>query len=129
MQIVAHGIDIVRCDRIERVWKDHGEHFLSRIYTPAERDYCLDCKTVAVRLSGRFAAKEAVLKVLGTGWRGEIRWTDIETLPDPLGRPVVTLHGAAAALAQRLGITRILMSISHTADHAVASAIGVGPGA
>lgn len=128
MQIVAHGIDIVRCDRIERVWKDHGEHFLNRIYTPAERDYCLDCKTVAVRLSGRFAAKEAVLKTLGTGWRGEIRWTDIETLPDPLGRPVVTLHAAAAALAQRLGITRILMSISHTADHAVASAIGVGPG-
>ena len=128
MQIVTHGIDIVRCDRIERVWKDHGEHFLNRIYTPAERDYCLDCKTVAVRLSGRFAAKEAVLKALGTGWRGEIRWTDIETLPDPLGRPVVALHGATAALAQRQGITRILMSISHTADHAVASAIGVGPG-
>ena len=126
--IVAHGIDIVRCDRIERVWRDHADRFVDRIYTPAERDYCLNCKTPGIRLAGRFAAKEAVLKLLGTGWRGEIRWTDIETLPDPLGKPLITLHGEAARLAENMGIEQILISISHTADNAIASAIGVGSG-
>jgi holo-[acyl-carrier protein] synthase len=127
MQIVGHGIDIIRCDRIVRIWRDHGDRFLARVYTPAERGYCLDCKTPAIRLSGRFAAKEAVLKVLGTGWRGGLQWTDIEVLPDPLGKPLVTLHGAARDLAATLGIQQILLSISHTGEHAVASALGVGP--
>ena len=126
MQIIAHGIDIVRCDRIERVWRDHAERFVDRVYTAAERDYCLNCKTPVVRLAGRFAAKEAVLKTLGTGWRGGILWTDIETLPDPLGKPLVTLHGETAKLAESLGIDHILLSISHTRDHAIASAIATG---
>jgi len=125
-QIIAHGIDLVRIDRIGRVWRDHGERFLGRIYTPAEREYCLNCKNAAERLAGRFAAKEAVLKVLGTGWRGEMRWTDIETLPDALGKPLVSLHGACAEAAGSLGLVRILISISHTREHAMASAIGVG---
>ena len=125
MQVVAHGIDIVRCDRIERVWRDHGQRFLDRIYTPRELDYCLSGKIAVVRLSGRFAAKEAILKTLGTGWRGDLRWTDIEILADELGKPVVTLHGATARLAESLGIRQILLSISHTDEHATASAIGV----
>ncbi len=125
MNVLAHGVDLVAIARIERIWRDHGEHFLTRIYTPAERDYCLDCKTPAIRLSGRFAAKEAVLKVLGTGWRGGIEWTDIETLPDPLGRPVVTLTGESARTAAERGIADILVSISHAGDYAMASAIGV----
>ncbi|MCC6361802.1 MAG: holo-ACP synthase [Phycisphaerales bacterium] len=125
MNVLAHGVDLVAIARIERIWRDHGEHFLTRIYTPAERDYCLDCKTPAIRLSGRFAAKEAVLKVLGTGWRGGIEWTDIETLPDPLGRPVVKLTGESARIAAERGIADILVSISHAGDYAMASAIGV----
>jgi len=126
MQIVAHGVDLVRCDRIERMWADHGDRFLDRVYTPAEREYCLNCKTPVQRLAGRFAAKEAVMKLVGTGWRGGIRWTDIETLPDPLGKPLVSLYGSAATLAQAIGVEQILLSISHTADSALASAIGLG---
>ena len=122
MQIIAHGIDIVRCDRVARVWRDHADRFLERVYTPAERDYCLNCRTPAIRLSGRFAAKEAVFKVLGTGWSGDIHWTDIETLPDALGKPLVTLHGATASLAESMGIKHILLSISHTPEYATAFA-------
>jgi holo-[acyl-carrier protein] synthase len=94
------------------------------VYSPAECEYCLDCKQVAARLSGRFAAKEAVLKALGTGLRAGINWTEVETLPDALGRPIVTLHGEAARRAAQLGITTVLVSISHTGDYAVASALG-----
>jgi holo-[acyl-carrier protein] synthase len=80
-----------------------------------------------IRLSGRFAAKEAVMKMLGTGWRGGVEWTDIETLPDPAGKPLVTLRGATAKLADTLGVTHILLSISHAGDYALASAIGLTP--
>jgi holo-[acyl-carrier protein] synthase len=125
MHAIAHGVDLVRCDRIARIWRDHGELFLERVYTPAERRYCLDGKRAVVRLSGRFAAKEAVLKALGTGWRGGIRWTDVETLPDTAGKPVVTLHGEAATVARGLGIGVLLLSISHTAEHALASVIAL----
>ncbi len=126
MNTVAHGVDIVLCERIERMWRTHADRFLARLYTPAEQRYCLDCKYPAVRLAGRFAAKEAVLKVLGTGLRGGLEWTQIETLPDALGKPEVTLHHAAADAARSAGISRILMSISHAGEYAVASAIGVG---
>ena len=124
-QIVAHGIDLVQIERIDRVWRAHGERFLNRIFTAGERDYCLGGRNATERLAGRFAAKEAVMKVLGTGWRGEIRWTDIETLPDALGKPLVTLQGACAQRAASLGIGRILLSISHTREHAIASAIAL----
>ena len=128
MQIVSQGIDIVVVARIERIWQDHGNSFLKRIYTLGERDYCLNCKTPGVRLSGRFAAKEAVLKALGTGWIGGIAWTDIETLPDELGKPHVTLSNRTAELATKAGIDEMLMSISHAGEYAVASAIGVATG-
>jgi holo-[acyl-carrier protein] synthase len=126
MQPVAHGVDIVRIERIERVWRDHGDHFLKRVFTQGEIDYCVPCKKPAARLAGRFAAKEAVLKALGTGWRGGIAWTDIEVLPDPLGRPLVTLHNHTAQLAARLGIRIFLLSISHDDQQAIASVIGLG---
>ena len=126
MPVIAQGIDIVVCERVERVWRDHGKRFLDRVYTPAEQEYCVNCKTPAVRLAGRFAAKEAVLKALGTGWRGGIEFRDIETLPDPLGKPLVTLHHKTAELARSLGIEQILISISHAGDYAIASAIALG---
>jgi len=126
MQIISQGIDIVECARIERIWQNHGQAFLDRVYTPAEQEYCINCKTPALRLAGRFAAKEAVLKALGTGWRGAIEFRDIEALPDPLGKPLVTLHRKTADLARTLGIDHILVSISHAGEYAVASAIAVG---
>lgn len=127
MQIVAHGIDIVVVKRIEQVWQRHGEHFLRRVFTVGEKAYCLEHRTPAIRLAGRFAAKEAILKALGTGWRGGIEWTDIETLPDPLGKPLVTLSGHTAQLADSLGVDRFLLSISHAGDYAIASAIAIAP--
>ncbi|MEW6251029.1 MAG: holo-ACP synthase [Planctomycetota bacterium] len=125
---VAHGIDLVHCPRIVRVYEQHGERFLERVYTAAERAYCLDARDPIPRLAGRFAAKEAVMKMLGTGWRGGVDFTDIETLPDPAGRPLVTLRGVSAGLARTLGITQVLLSISHSGEYAVASAIGLGRG-
>lgn len=124
--VVAHGIDIVEVARIERVQQQHGARFLDRIYTAAEQRYCLDSKVAGTRLAGRFAAKEAVLKVLGTGWRGGIEWTDIEVLPDALGKPLCTLAGNSQRLAEQLGISHILISISHAGGFATASAIGIG---
>ncbi len=125
MNVIAHGIDLVHCPRVERIWQDHGERFLDRVYTTAEREYCLDARDAVTRLAGRFAAKEAVMKVLGTGWRGGVEWTDIETLPDPLGKPLVKLSGATAELARSLNIERVLLSISHAGEYAMASALGV----
>jgi holo-[acyl-carrier protein] synthase len=125
MNVIAHGVDLVHGPRIARIWQAHGERFLARVYTAQEQAYCLDCKDPVVRLSGRFAAKEAVMKMLGTGWRGGIEWTDIETLPDPLGKPLLALHGATAKLAATLGVTHVLVSISHAGEYAIASVIGV----
>lgn len=122
---IAHGIDLVHCPRMARIWQEHGDRFLRRVYTAAEQAYCLDARDPVIRLSGRFAAKEAVMKMLGTGWRGGVEFTDIETLADPLGKPLVTLHGRTAELARVLGIEHVLLSISHSGDYALASAIGV----
>ena len=125
--IIAHGVDIVLTSRIGDIWERHGDAFLDRIYTPAEVEYCLDCKTQAERLAGRWAVKEAVLKALGTGWRGGIEFIDIETLPDDLGKPHTTLTGKSADLAKQLGIARMLVSISHAGEYALGSAVGVSP--
>ncbi len=125
---IALGVDLVHCPRVARAWRDHGPRFLQRVYTPAEQAHCLAARDPVPRLAGRFAVKEAVMKLLGTGWRGGIEWTDIETVPDPLGRPLVVLHGATARLAQTLGLTRVLVSISHSGEYAIASVIGLGSG-
>jgi holo-[acyl-carrier protein] synthase len=116
----------VETARIRRSIDEHAEHFLNRVYTPGEQAYCArNKKRYIEHLAGRFAAKEAVLKVLGTGWRGGIAWTDIEILPEPSGQPKVTLSGESLVIANKLGITQWHISISHIATHATASAIGV----
>ncbi len=127
MRILGHGVDLVEWARIQRVWELHERAFLERVYSPSEQKYCLDRRDCVLSLAGRFAAKEAVLKALGTGWRGGIRFTDVETLPDALGKPEVRLSGEAARIAQQQGITSILLSISHAGAYATASAIAVGP--
>ena len=126
MPILGHGIDIVETARIGNMLDEHGQRFLDRVFTPAEQEYCArNHKRYIERLSGRFAAKEAVLKVLGTGWRGGIAWTDIDIRCEPSGQPRVVLGGECLRIASELGIERWHVSISHIETHATASAIGL----
>ncbi len=114
---------MVDCARLKAVLDRHGERFLTRVFTPAELDYCMPKKRRVEHLAGRFAAKEAVLKVLGTGWGSGISWRDIEVRNEPSGRPRVYLTGRCRQIADQIGATTILVSISHIATHAIASAI------
>jgi len=126
MPILGHGIDIVETARIRRSVEEHGQRFLDRVFTPAEQAYCAQSvKRYYEHLAGRFAAKEAVLKVLGTGWRGGIAWTDIEVVKEPSGQPKIILSAECARIAKELGIGRWHVSISHIETHATASAIGL----
>ena len=123
MRIVAHGIDMVDCARLKESVDRFGQKFLDRVYTALEQGYCLGKKREIEHLAGRFAAKEAVLKVLGTGWRSGINWTDIEVRNAPSGQPSVHLSGRCRELADEQGLTAILISISHIDTHAIASAV------
>jgi holo-[acyl-carrier protein] synthase len=128
MSIIAHGVDMVECDRLARSMERHGEAFVQRVFTEAEVAYCRGRRREIEHFAGRFAAKEAVLKVLGTGWRSGIRWTDVEVINEPSGRPRVRLHGRCREIADALGLAEILISISHVSSHAIASAIGQSSG-
>jgi len=123
MNAVAHGIDMVACRRLEEAIERHGDRFLRRVFTQTELDYCCGKLRRTEHLAGRFAAKEAVLKVLGTGWRNGINWTDIEVVNLPSGQPKVRLTGRCRELADEMGLSNILISISHIDTHAIASAI------
>jgi holo-[acyl-carrier protein] synthase len=126
MQILGHGIDIVETDRIDRMIEDHGDRFLERVFTAGERAYCDKGRDRVLHYAGRFAAKEAVLKALGTGWAEGIAWTDVEVVRLPSGPPQVELTGRALEIAQDRGISQWYLSISHIATHATASAIAEG---
>ena len=115
------GIDIIRVERIRQTLARFGSRFSRRVLTPGEQRYVRDRPET---MAGRWAAKEAVSKVLGLGVRG-IGWRDIEVERLPTGQPAVRLHGRAAARADQLGMTRIALSISHESDYAVAVAFGV----
>jgi holo-[acyl-carrier protein] synthase len=115
------GIDIIKVDRIRAALDRFGSRFSKRVLTPAEQRYVRDRPET---FAGRWAAKEAVSKVLGLGVRG-IGWRDIEVERMPTGQPAIRLHGRAAARADQLGMTRIAVSITHEADYAVAIAFGV----
>lgn len=117
---------MVECDRLGKVVERHGKRFLERVFTAVELDYCNARKRRIEHLAGRFAAKEAVLKVLGTGWRNGINWTDIEVRNTPMGKPQVFLSGRCRQIADQLGLKEILISISHVSSHAIASAIATG---
>jgi len=125
MKIVAHGIDLVDRPRIEEMLKRHGERFLDRVFTAEEQAYAEANKDTIEKLAGRFAAKEAVLKLMGTGWRGKIAWTDIEIVNNAAGQPEVTVVGEVEKLADKLGIKHISVSITHTANFAIASAVAI----
>jgi len=126
MSVIGHGIDIIETDRIRRSVREHGQRFLDRVFTAAEQEYCKrNHKRYFEHLAGRFAAKEAVLKVLGTGWRGGIAWTDIEIVKDVSGQPKILLTGECLRIARELGIKSWHVSLSHIETHATASAIGL----
>jgi holo-[acyl-carrier protein] synthase len=132
MRIIGHGVDLVEIARIEAMLAEHGERFRDRCFTAEEQAYA-EAATVrrAERYAARFAAKEAVLKALGTGWRDGIAWTDIAISRDPAGRPRVTLSGRCGELAAEQGIRRWSLSLSHAGTgegggYAMASVIATG---
>src|SRR5713226_10393799 len=117
------GVDITEVDRIQAAIERHGEVFLRRVYTAKEREYCERFKNKYERYAGRFAAKEAAMKALGTGWRRGVRWVDFEVVREQSGRPNIALAGEAAKIAAALGVRRISISITHTESQALAQVI------
>jgi holo-[acyl-carrier protein] synthase len=126
MRIIGHGIDMTPTQRIARMVAEHGDHFLTRVFSERELTYAMGRKRRDEHLAARFAAKEAVLKALGTGWSGGIGWTDVEVTLQPSGAPGVQLHGRALEIATAMGITGWHLSLTHTEETAMASAIAVG---
>ena len=120
------GTDIVEIVRIGEMIDRHGEAFLNRIYTPDEIRYCQKRKHCNEAFAGRWAAKEAVMKALGTGFVRGIGWQDIEILSEKSGKPYVNIRGGAGEFAKKIGVDRVLITISHCRAYATATAIGVG---
>ena len=114
------GVDIMEIDRIEQAVARFGDRFLQRIYTPDELAYC---RGRAERLASRFAAKEAVMKAMGTGIRG-VGWREVEVVRERGQAPTIQLHGRAAQTAQRVGVREFALSLSHSRDYAIASVVG-----
>lgn len=122
---IVQGIDLVDFGRIEQMAERHGQRFMDRVYTETEQNYANANKNKMEKLAGRFAAKEAILKLLGTGWRGKIAWTDIEIINNEMGQPLVRICGQVKQIADKLGISEISVSITHTANFAIASAVAL----
>ena len=121
--IVGTGIDIAEVPRIRQSIERFGERFLQRIFTDGERRYCDSKANRAERYAARVAAKEAAMKALGTGWNHGVRWRDCEVARMPGGRPTINFHGTAAEFAARLGVKHAALSLSHTAEQAIAQVI------
>jgi holo-[acyl-carrier protein] synthase len=126
MKVLGIGTDIVECLRIAQMIERHGELFINRVYTDHEIEYCRGRKAATQHYAGRWAAKEAVLKALGTGWRRGISWRDVEVRNKPGGRPVIALRGGARDALEKLGVREVLISISHCRSHATAYAMALG---
>jgi holo-[acyl-carrier protein] synthase len=117
------GVDLAEVQRTRAAIERHGQRILLRLYTPTELAYCQRGRNRFERYAGRFAAKEAAMKALGTGWRRGIRWIDLEVVRMPGGRPNLALHGQARILADHLGVKHISLSITHTETLAFAQVI------
>lgn len=125
MQVFGIGTDIVECRRIARMLEKHGEVFLRRVFTEAEIAYCQKRKRAVEHFAGRWAAKEAVFKSLGTGWAKGMCWTDIEIVHNPQGQPQVHVRGAVREFMEHHNISNILISISHCFHYATACAMAL----
>ncbi len=123
--IIGIGTDIIEIERIRHMIERHGDHFLNRCFTPSEIEYASRHRDSAVRYAGRWAAKEAVVKVLGTGFVQGITFHDIEVVSLHTGQPTVKLSGEALQISQQLKIVEIKLTISHAREYATATAIGV----
>ncbi len=117
------GIDLIEVSRIKAMIRRHGEKFLARVFTPAEREYCQRSVRCAEHLAARFAAKEAAMKALGTGLSHGINWTDVEVGHEGGGAPIIILHHEAAAVAHALGVKSLRLSLTHIATTAAAVVI------
>lgn len=123
--IVGLGTDIIEVHRIGEMIQRHGEVFLNRVFTPAEIAYCQQRKEYSQHYAGRWAAKEAAMKTLGTGFSRGISFTDIEVRSSQSGQPSLELHGMAQRIAGELGIVEILITISHCRAYATATAVAI----
>jgi holo-[acyl-carrier protein] synthase len=121
--IVGTGIDIAEVPRIRETIQRFGVRFLHRVFTEAEIRYCESKANRFERYAARFAAKEAGMKALGTGWNHGVRWRDVEVSRIPGGRPALRFHGKAAEFAAKLGATNIALSLTHTPEQAMAQVI------
>jgi len=121
--IVGTGIDIAEVPRIRKSIERFGERFLQRVFTPGEIRYCDSKANRFERYAARFAAKEAAMKALGTGWNHGVRWRDCEVVRQPGGRPTIAFHGKAEEFAAKLGVKNAALSLTHTADQAIAQVI------
>lgn len=124
--VIGIGTDIVECQRIAQMIEKHEDSFILKVYTPWEIEYCGTRKAATQHYAGRWAAKEAILKAMGTGWAKGIQWTDLEIRNAMGGAPSVTLGGAAADICESMGISEIKISISHSESFATAFAVAVG---
>lgn len=125
MKVVGIGTDIVECLRIARMIENHGDLFINRVYTQREIEYCQTRKQSTQHYAGRWAAKEAILKAVGTGWSRGISWQDMEIRNEQSGKPIVALRGAIRDVVEERGIGEILISISHCRCHATAYAMAM----
>lgn len=126
MAVVGVGLDLVRIERLEAFLERHGERGRRRLFTAGEQAYCEARKTSAQSYAGRFAVKEAVMKVLGTGWSRGVRWVDIEVVRPRGQAPTVALHGETARIAAARGIETIHVTITH--DSGLSAAVAVAEG-
>jgi len=121
--IVGTGIDIAEVPRIGQAIERFGDRFLQRIFTAGEIQYCDSKANRFERYAARFAAKEAAMKALGTGWNHGVRWRDCEVVRAPGGRPTMTFHGKAGEFAAKMGVKNIALSLTHTTEQAIAQLI------
>jgi holo-[acyl-carrier protein] synthase len=121
--IIGIGVDLVKISRVAEIAGRWNERFLDRVFTPAERAYCLRHKFPHIRLSARFAVKEATLKALGIGFRMGIRWKEIETINNAAGKPEVILRGRTREIADQQGVSEALVSITHDHEYSIAQVI------
>ena len=121
--ILGTGVDLAEVSRIRHAVERYGQRFIGRIYTPGEIAYVERKANRYERYAGRFAAKEAAMKAIGTGWKRGVRWQDFEVANLPSGRPTLRLHGEAARIAERLGVKSVQLSITHTAELGMAHVI------
>lgn len=124
--VISCGIDMCETARIEKMLADHGEAFLSRTFTAEELAYVTGRAREREHLAARFAAKEAVMKALGTGWSAGISWLDVSVGVSESGAPSVSVSGKAAEIAAALGISRFHVSLTHTGDYALAMVLAEG---